>query len=74
VGTISQSTDRGQDGLTEFIGLLYQKYSDPISFLNIGHETIGIFQTVLSVYIDKNNRQLWDLYLHFKPKKSFIEW
>lgn len=74
MGTISQSTDRGQDGLTEFIGLLYSRYSDPISFLNIGHETVGIFQTVLQVYIDKNNQQLWDLYLHFKPKKSFRDW
>lgn len=71
---ISQSADRGQDGLSKFIGLLYSKYSDPISFLNIGHETVGIFETVLSVYIDKNNQQLWDLYLHFKPKKSFRDW
>lgn len=28
----------------------------------------------MSVYIDKNNQQLWDLYLHFKPKKSFKDW
>lgn len=35
---------------------------------------MGIFQTVLQVYIDKNNQQLWDLYLHFKPKKSFRDW
>ena len=74
MGAINQNESGGQDGLTEFIGLLYQKYSDPISFLNIGHETVGIFQTVLSVYIDKNNQQLWDLYLHFKPKKSFRDW
>lgn len=74
MGAISQSTDRGQDGLTEFIGLLYSRYNDPISFLNIGHDTVGIFQTVLQVYIDKNNHQLWDLYLHFKPKKSFRDW
>ena len=53
---------------------MYQKYSDTISFLNLGHETVGIFETVLSVYIDKNNQQLWDLYLHFKPKKSFRDW
>ncbi len=53
---------------------MYSKYNDPISFLNIGHETIGIFKTVLQVYIDKNNRDLWDLYIHFKPKKSFRDW
>lgn len=73
MGAISQNQSGGQDGLTEFIGLLYQKYNDPISFLNIGHETVGIFQTVLQVYIDKNNQQLCDLYLHFKSKKSFRE-
>lgn len=58
----------------EFIGLLYSRYSDPISFLNAGHNTVGIFETVLQIYIDKNNSQLWDLYLHFKTKKSFIDW
>lgn len=74
MGAISQNESGGQDGLTEFIGLLYSRYNDPISFLNLGHETVGIFETVLSIYIDKNNQQLWDLYLHFKPKKSFRDW
>lgn len=74
MGTISQNESGGQDGLTEFIGLLCSRYNDPISFLNIGHETVGIFQTVLQIYVDKNNQQLWDLYLHFKPKKSFRDW
>lgn len=40
----------------------------------MGNETIGIFKTVLQVYIDKNNRDLWELYVHFKPKKSFRDW
>ncbi len=74
MGAIYPSSDSDRDGLTEFIGLLYQKYSDPISFLNTGHETVGIFKTVLQVYIDKNNQQLWDLYIHFKPEQSFIDW
>ena len=53
---------------------MYSRYNDPISFLNIGHETVGISETVARVYIDENNRKLWDLYLHFKPKKSFRDW
>ena len=53
---------------------MYSRYNDPISFLNIGHATVGISETVARVYVDENNRQLWDLYLHFRPKKSFRDW
>ena len=53
---------------------MYSRYNDPISFLNLGHETVGIIEIVSKVYVDKNNQQLWDLYLHFKPKKSFRDW
>ncbi len=74
ISLICQKGHTNQDSLSEFIGLLYGRYNDPISFLNLGHETVGIFETVLQVYIDRNNQQLWDLYLHFKPKKSFRDW
>lgn len=56
------------------MGLLYERYSDPVSYLEAGFDSIGIIPTVLQVYIDKNNRDLWELYLSSKPQQSFNEW
>lgn len=56
------------------MGLLYKSYSDPIGYLTTGYETIGIYETVIRVYIDKNNRELWELYLAVRPKQNFNDW
>jgi hypothetical protein len=56
------------------LGLLYERYSDPIGYLTTGYETIGIYETVVKVYADKNNHDLWELYLAVRPNQSFNDW
>ena len=43
-----------------------------MGFLNAGFKALGVIKTICQVYDDNNERQLWELYIHFKPpKKSF---
>lgn len=56
------------------MGLLWSMYSDPLMFLDIGAETIGIVPTIKRVFDDFDRAKSWEMFLAVKPNMSFSEW
>lgn len=55
------------------MGLLFEMYSDPLNFLDVSIELIGLKDTVKKIYHDVNEKKLWELFLSCKPKMNFNE-
>ena len=55
------------------MGLLFEMYSDPLNFLDISVDLIGIEPTVKKIYHDVNEKKLWEMFLSCKPKMNFNE-
>lgn len=56
------------------MGLLYQKYSAPFEYLETLLQMGKMPQGVKEAFRQENDRQLWELYLHSYPTKSFNDW
>ena len=49
-------------------------YNNPIELLDFSLKSGAFFETVASIFYENENKKLWDLYLAFKPNKSFNDW
>jgi hypothetical protein len=45
-----------------------------LEYLDIANEAVGMKMAVAQVYNDRNNHELWEMYLSVKPDKSFYDW
>lgn len=45
-----------------------------MEYLDVACETVGMQIIVTQIYYEKNNRDLWELYLSVHPDKSFNDW
>lgn len=54
--------------------LLFKRYASPFCYLDVLLENGALYDGVLNIWDEYNNDKTWEMFLSYKPEKSFEDW